>query len=352
MSTFRTVVLPVLRLLVWIVIAIALLVLAFGGGRNSTSTLAPEVGDTDSVALVSQGDIRSVIEVSGTVTADPAVVVKSTSTGKVSRVRVNVGDTVDKGQRLFDVVVELPPTGGQTTTNPDGTTSTTPVQNRTRTDAVVATAAGKITRLDVLKDQETAIGTDVAWVEPGTLKVKAPLTQQEQFRLLSPPASAQAQAPGGPAPFECTELKTGAAQDNTSNDNNSNNVDPMTGMAGASPTAEITCTVPAGATVFAGMSANLTIDTGSVTGVLVLPVSAVQGTVGTGKVWLPNPNGQPTEKDVTLGLTDGTMVEITGGLKEGDQVLEFAPVPMDDTPMDPSMMDPGMGEPVPAEETP
>lgn len=336
MRTFRTVVLPVLRLLVWIVIAVALCVLAFGG-RNSASTLTPEVGDTDSVVQVSEGDIRSVIEVAGTVNADPAVVVKSTSTGQVSRVRVNVGDTVDKGQRLFDVVVPLPPTGGQTTTNPDGTTSTTPVQNRTRTDAVVATSAGKITRLDVLKDQETAIGTDVAWIEPGTLKVKAPLTQQQQFRLLNPPASAQAQAPGGPAPFECTALSTGAAQGD-----GDQQVDPMTGVPAQSATAEVTCTVPAGATVFAGMSANLTIDTGSVTGVLVLPVSAVQGSVGTGKVWLPNPNGQPTEKDVTLGLTDGTMVEITGGLKAGDQVLEFAPVPMDDVPTDPGLAEPGM----------
>ena len=346
MSTFRSVVLPVVRLLVWVVIAIALCVLAFGGGRNSSSTLTPEVGDTDSVVQVGKGDIRSVIEVSGTVAADPAVTVKSTSTGKVSRVRVNVGDRVDKGQRLFDVVVELPPAGSGT--NPDGT----PAPARTRTDGVNATASGKVTRLDVLKDQETSIGTDVAWIEPGTLKVKAPLTQQEQFRLLSPPASAQAQAPGGPAPFECTELKTGAAKSDDNNDSNNSQADPMAGGAGSQPTAEVTCTVPSGATVFAGMSANLTIDTGTVNGVLVLPVSAVQGSVGTGKVWLPNPNGQPTEKDVTLGLTDGTMVEVTGGLKEGDQVLEFAPVPMDDTPTEPGGMDPGMGEPVPAEEAP
>lgn len=341
MNTFRTVVLPILRLVVWVVIAIALCVLAFGG-RNDTNTLAPVVGDTDSVIEVTRGDVLSVIEVTGTVTADPAVVVKSTSTGTVSRVRVNVGDEVQRGSRLFDVTVTLEPTGGQTVTNPDGTTSTTPVRERTRVDTVIATQPGKISRLDVIKGQETAIGTDVAAIDPGTLKVKAPLTQQQQFRLLAPPASAQAQAPGGPAPFDCANLKTGA-QTTTNADGSTttgSQVDPTTGET---TTAQVTCDVPAGATVFAGMSTNLTIDTGSATGVLVLPVSAVQGTVGTGKVWVPGSDGQPREVDVMLGLTDGTNVEITSGLKEGDQVLEFAPVPADDPALSPGMEGPMPG---------
>lgn len=341
MSTFRTIVLPILRLLVWVVIAVALCVLAFGG-RNEASTLTPVVGDTDSVIEVTRGDVLSVIEVTGTVAADPATVVKSTSTGTVSRVRVNVGDEVQRGTRLFDVTVSLEPTGGQTVTNPDGTTTTTPVRERTRVDTVIATGPGKVSTLDVIKGQETAIGTGVASIDPGTLKIKAPLTQQQQFRLLTPPASAQAQAPGGPAPFDCANLKTGA-QVTTNADGTTTNgsqVDPMTGET---TTAEVTCDVPAGATVFAGMSANLTIDTGSATGVLVLPVSAVQGSVGTGKVWVPGTTGQPKEVDVVLGLTDGTNVEITSGLKEGDQVLEFAPVPTDDP-----ALQPGLEGPMPA----
>jgi hypothetical protein len=36
---------------------------------------------------------------------------------------------------------------------------------------------------------------------------------------------------------------------------------------------------------------------------------------------------------VTLGLTDGSVIEVTGGLTEGQGVLEFVPV-ADDVPVD------------------
>jgi hypothetical protein len=39
---------------------------------------------------------------------------------------------------------------------------------------------------------------------------------------------------------------------------------------------------------------------------------------------------------VTLGLTDGEQVEVREGLSEGEQVLQFVPVP-DDTVGDPTM---------------
>ena len=36
--------------------------------------------------------------------------------------------------------------------------------------------------------------------------------------------------------------------------------------------------------------------------------------------------GATTPTDVTLGLTDGTQIEITGGIEEGTTVLQYAPV--------------------------
>jgi hypothetical protein len=35
--------------------------------------------------------------------------------------------------------------------------------------------------------------------------------------------------------------------------------------------------------------------------------------------------GELVERDVTLGVSDGTLVEVTGGLEEGDQVLQSVP---------------------------
>jgi multidrug efflux pump subunit AcrA (membrane-fusion protein) len=46
-------------------------------------------------------------------------------------------------------------------------------------------------------------------------------------------------------------------------------------------------------------------------------------------------DGAEEERSVTLGLTDGDMIEVREGLAEGDQVLQFVPVP-DDTPIDPA----------------
>jgi multidrug efflux pump subunit AcrA (membrane-fusion protein) len=277
---------------------------------------------------VTKGDITSSITVTGTVTADPAATVKATATGTVSKVHAKAGAAVKKGTKLFDVRVPLEPTEEKVVTAPDGTVTTTPPRDRFKTVTVTAGSTGRLASLSVLLDQEVSVGTDVATVSPGTLSVNAPLTQAQQFRLLKPPATASAQAPGGPAPFGCTHVRTGAAEDDTEQPA----IDPYTGMPQEASTAQVSCRVPAGTTVFAGMSVDLTIDTGSAKGVLLVPVSAVLGSIGEGKVWVMGEDGEATERAVTLGLTDGEQVEVTKGVAEGDQVLQFTPVPLDDEP--------------------
>ena len=59
-----------------------------------------------------------------------------------------------------------------------------------------------------------------------------------------------------------------------------------------------------------------------------MPVTAVQGSVENGNVWVVAQAGaEPEERAVTLGLTDGENVQIVDGLKLGDTVLQFIPVP-------------------------
>ena len=48
-------------------------------------------------------------------------------------------------------------------------------------------------------------------ISPGTLSITATLTQAQQFRLLTPPGTAEVDVQGGPAPFTCTGLTLGAA---------------------------------------------------------------------------------------------------------------------------------------------
>ena len=68
----------------------------------------------------------------------------------------------------------------------------------------------------------------------------------------------------------------------------------------------------------------MAIDAGRAEDVLVVPVTAVRGLVGKGTVWVVD-GGKPTPTEVTLGLSDGKVVEIKKGLEEGDEILEFVP---------------------------
>jgi multidrug efflux pump subunit AcrA (membrane-fusion protein) len=203
-----------------------------------------------------------------------------------------------------------------------------PPPPRTRTVTVRAGSTGTVASLPVLVDQEVSVGSDLATVSPGSLSVSAPLTQAQQFRLLKPPGSASAQAPGGPAPFDCTDLRTEAAAAAAE----PVAPDPYSGMPPQATTAQLHCRVPAGTTVFAGMSVTVTVRTGEADGALLVPVTAVLGTVDTGTVWLPGEDGAPEERPVRLGITDGVQVQVLEGLAEGDEVLEFTPVPADEPP--------------------
>ena len=78
MRTLRQIVLPVLRLAVWAVIAVALVVLAFRNGADpgeaSRSAASPAPVQLDSpVVPVTTGDVENTVTVQGAVAADPAV---------------------------------------------------------------------------------------------------------------------------------------------------------------------------------------------------------------------------------------------------------------------------------------
>ncbi|WP_299035904.1 efflux RND transporter periplasmic adaptor subunit [uncultured Pseudokineococcus sp.] len=334
MGVLRHVVFPALRLVVWAVIAAALVWLAFGGGATDlrgSDAAEPSVELTPPETVVARGDVVNTVELEGTVQGDAAAEVRSTGAGEVARVRVDVGDEVEQGAPLVEVTVseERP---DRTETLDDGTTTTVPQAPTTRTEVVRAPADGTVSTLAVLEDQVVSVGDVVAAVSPGTLSVVAPLTQDQQLRLLEPPREAQVTVPGGSAPFACTDVRAGVpeGEDAASGGADAPAADPFADPfagAGSTPTgAEVTCRVPDDAVAFPGLSATLELTAGSVQDVLVLPVTAVQGLVGTGAVWRVDPaTGEAEETPVGLGLTDGTQVEITEGLEEGDPVLEFVP---------------------------
>ena len=337
MSVVRTIVFPVLRLLVWAVIAVALVVLAFRGGDpggGATGPGAPTLELASPAVPVARGTVVNTVSVPGTVVSDSAVPVKATAAGTVRRLLVPKGSTVTAGQAVLEIRYEeeLSPVTG---TDAEGNPTSTPRPPRVRTATVPAPAGGTLSALDVLVDQVVAVGDTVGSVSPGTLSVTATVSQADQFRLLAPPGAAEVEVQGGPAPFTCTGLTLGALPADSAGtpDDGGGPPGPAAG-AGGGTTAR--CQVPVGVTVFAGMGATVRIDAGQAHDVLVVPVTAVQGSVQKGNVWVVDADGAQEERAVTLGLTDGEQVEVREGLGEGEQVLQFVPVP-DDTVEEPTM---------------
>lgn len=308
----------VIRLLLWAVIAASLAWLAFvrGGSQTPPDVAAPTVDLTAPEVEVTRGTVENTVVLTGTIVADPAVPVRSTAGGVVRRVHVQVGAAVEAGAALLDVTVtvESPPV-----TNADGTVTQPPP--RTRTARVDATVPGTVTALDVLVDQDVSIGTEVATIGPGTFTVQAPLTQEQQFRLLAPPSAAEVTVPGGPAPFSCTDVRTGLPSAAPPPPQQADPFAPQTTPTGAT----VTCRVPGDVPAFAGLTAEVSLQAGVSTDVLVLPVTSVRGSVANGVVYAMADDGTQTQTPVVLGLTDGENVEIREGLAEGARVLQFVP---------------------------
>ncbi|RBY97837.1 secretion protein HlyD [Blastococcus sp. TF02-8] len=337
MGTVRTLVFPALRLLVWSVIAVALVVLAFRGGSGMEAGAGPgaPVLDLSSPTVpVERGTVANTVTVTGTVVADDPVTVKATAAGTVRRILADKGKTVTSGQALLEIRVEeqVQPTTG---TDAEGNPTVTPRPPKVRTVTVPAPSGGTVSSMDHLVDQVVAVGDKIGEIAPGSLSVTASLTQAEQFRLLAPPSTAEVTVQGGPAPFTCTGLTLGAPAAPSGGDPAPGG-GPMgvPGAGGGGTTAR--CTVPGGTTVFAGMAATVAVNAGTAEDVLVVPITAVQGSVQQGNVWVVGEDGAQEQRSIALGLSDGDRIEVREGLSEGEQVLQFVPVP-DDT-VDEDMM--------------
>jgi hypothetical protein len=82
----------------------------------------------------------------------------------------------------------------------------------------------------------------------------------------------------------------------------------------------LVCTGPADAKLINGAAATVEVITAKASGVLVLPVEAVAGSQGKGQVEVIKADQSREIREVTLGLTDGKVIEIKSGLTEDETV--------------------------------
>jgi biotin carboxyl carrier protein len=384
MRVFRRVILPVAWLAVFAVIAVTLVKIAFVDGLKPDDAVAgPSAQVAIPVVQAARATVTNSVEIKATVQSDAPAGVRSTAAGVVSHIFLEAGAKVALGDRLYQVRTELPPEPNEqteqstTTAGEPGASAPQQVTARvplyTYTD-VLAPVSGTLETLTVLLKQQVGVGEATGTVNPGTFTVSGSVNAAQQYRLLAKPGSAQVSVVGGPAPFTCPTvvLKNNAAGDTPANAGG--------GLASAgggsvgrsvpyaqagpggggapeqdtTPTGTLSCAIPSGVEVFAGLGATMTVTAGESANVVTVPLTAVQGSVKDGIVWLapagsgPAAGGEggpagpgaegaaagppqgapvapPEQRKVQLGLNDGNVVEVVSGLAEGESVLEFVP---------------------------
>jgi len=282
MLVWRRWVFPILMLVVCGAIAAALVKVAFFPDETSAA-LEPSASITDPVVVVERGEVVNALSLPGTIARDAAFPVRSETNGTVTAVHVADGRAVTAGQVLFTIRQDYP----------------------VRDIDVVAPEAGEISEIAVVKGQPTSVGSELATLTPARYHVLSTVQPVQLYRLIDAPTEALVTIPGGPAPFTCTGLDVDVAEDGTTS---------------------VQCAVPGDQVVFPGLPANLEITVGTVADALVIPTTAVKGGSGSGVVWVDAGDGdEPEERTIALGVSDGTMIEVTEGLAEGDTIRQFVP---------------------------
>ncbi|MGY4860153.1 efflux RND transporter periplasmic adaptor subunit [Cryobacterium sp. AP23] len=316
---------PILRLLVIAAIAVALVKLAFFADTAEAEDPAQPTGQVvEPQVPVALGTITNDVTLPGTVSADTAVPVKAVAIGTVDELFFTAGQTVTAGDKIYDIKVEtvLDPVE---TTDETGMVTITQPKPAITFEKVFAPADGVLSALTVIHGQSVAIGDITGQVAPPTYSVSGSLSPEQQYRLVTQPTEASITITNGPAPFTCTGLRittplAGADADAAGSDTGS-----TTGGTGTT----VSCAIPAEVTVFPGLAAQITIAGGKAENVLVVPTTAVKGSAETGVVWFVTEDGSTEERPVTLGMNDGTSVQVVEGLAEGDLINQFVPGAVD-----------------------
>ena len=313
-------VLDVVKVLIWAVIAVALVKFAFfpGSSAEEAQSLDPSGAYGQITTVVAKGSVKNTVTLTGTIEADEATQVRATLDGQVSRVLADDGAAVDEGDPLLEVRKEVPGEDTQTT-DPEGNTTTQPGKPSFKSAVVRAPVSGTL-RMSALVGQSFAVGDTVGTVSPGTFSAVASLDAEQLYRLQDPPSTATIAVKNGPAPFECSGLAIGAPQ---SPQGPQKEQDPSSSATPGGVRAK--CAIPSDQKVFAGLKVTMDVTAGEATDVLVVPVSAVEGRYQQGTVYLPSDDGTQTKAQVELGLTDGRVIEVKSGLSEGEEILEFTP---------------------------
>jgi hypothetical protein len=195
-----------------------------------------------------------------------------------------------------------------------------------------ATFAGRL-----VDDKATVTaGMPIASAKRAGYAIVGDIDGQQAYKINGALTDVTAQIKNGPGPFPCTVLGTIAAlpqgtipekppvtpdtKDQPTGQPQQPKQPDQPQQPSGSTGLRIVCTAPADVQMINGASASIEVTTGKSAQALVVPVEAVAGQHGKGKVDVIQPDGSRRATDVTLGLTDGKVIEIKSGLT-GDEEL-------------------------------
>lgn len=231
----------------------------------------------------------------------------------------------------------------------------------------VAVPAGAVFAGRLVDDRSTVpAGMPIVSAKHVGYGIVAEIDGARAYQLSDSPATVRAQISNGPGPFTCTVLGTIAAlpagvipppptqppatqppatqqppmqQPARQSGGPPTPAAPAPGGSGSGPGASqgsaatgprLVCTAPATVRLINGASVSVEVVTEKAVNVLVLPVEAVAGGQGAGKVDVVLPDRTRQTRDVVLGLTDGRVVEIRSGLTGDEEIAvpgpDLAPV--------------------------
>ncbi|MEU3305618.1 peptidase M23 [Nocardiopsis sp. NPDC055551] len=308
----------------WIIVgAVAALLLGLvGSGYLLLSRMGSAPTDEDVVGAaadvsgepveVALGTVSSQLVLDATVQQEPGEPVEARQGGTVTRLWLDDGATVEEGAPVVNVSLPAEPA-------PDAEEGDS--SSGTREVTLYAPVSGTVSGLeDVRVDDVLEPGAKIASVTTGEFHAVAQVPANDLYRFYEDPGEIMLQVDKGPPAAECEFIGLGTAEQEDSGEEGPEG----DGGGGGS---QLTCRVPSDLTVFDGVQGKLSVSTGEVENVVVVPVTAVRGNVESGEVVVVDDGGSEEVREVSLGMSDGRSIEVTEGLSVGEQVLD--PVPLD-----------------------
>ncbi|WP_439656291.1 efflux RND transporter periplasmic adaptor subunit [Lentzea sp. HUAS TT2] len=283
------------------------------GPEQTNPELAPR-GTPMTKVKPSKQDLTTKISISGKVEMNPTFGLVAPVAGEV---------------RYFDVAA------------PNGT-PTKPIRVATvwknQTPNYVEAPAGSTFSGRLVDDKATVTaGMPIASAKHVGYAIVGDIDGQQAYKINGALTDVVVQIKNGPGPFPCTVLGTIAAlpqgtipekppvtpdTKDEKKDQQPQQQQPkdQPQQPSSSTGLRIVCTAPADVQMINGATASIEVTTGKSAQALVVPVEAVAGQQGKGKVDVIQPDGSRRTTDVVLGLTDGKVIEVKSGLT-GDEEL-------------------------------